>query len=315
MNLIDLNNAKSSNRAYGGASCSKAGIIYEDNYYLIKFPGNLKIKPLKNINASYSNSSVCEYIGSHIFEMLGMNVHETFLAILDGKVVVACKDFRKPSIRFTSFAEMKMTFKPTLVDEFGNETDGTGSNLADTLQVVRNHPFFIGIDAELFFWKMLIGDAIIGNPDRNNGNWGLLIDDITDEILNIAPVYDNGNCLNNKWEDDKMLRFLNDEKLLKAEAYAGKQFFFTKTNGKKLNYFKIIESGNYPKCTEALTQLIPKINDMNYEALIDSVDLLTDVQNRFYKTLIKMRIEELNRIYINLIKNSKDTNIKTMNLF
>lgn len=315
MDLINLDNVTVNNRAYGGASCGKIGIIYNGENYLIKFPGNLKLKQFKNIDASYSNSSVCEYIGSHIFEMIGMTVHKTFLGVRDGKIVVACKDFRKPAVRLTSFAEMKVTFEPALLDESGNRTDGTGSNLTDTLQVIREHPFFSGIDAELFFWKMLIGDAIIGNPDRNNGNWGILIDDFTDKILGIAPIFDNGNCLNNKWDDNKILRFMNDEKLIKAEAYSGKQFFFTKADGKKLNYFKIIESGQYVKCTKALHDLLPNINTMDYNNLIDSVDVLTTIQNKFYKLLIKLRIEELNRIHDKLYSENSNTKTKSMYLF
>lgn len=59
----------------------------------MKFPGNLKEKQMKNINLSYSNSPVCEYIGSKIYELIGMPVHNTILGVRNEKIVVACEDF------------------------------------------------------------------------------------------------------------------------------------------------------------------------------------------------------------------------------
>lgn len=52
MKLIDLNHVTINNRAYGGASCGKIGIIYAGENYLVKFPGNLTIKQFKNVNTS-----------------------------------------------------------------------------------------------------------------------------------------------------------------------------------------------------------------------------------------------------------------------
>lgn len=44
------------------------------------------------------------------------------------------------------------------------------------------------------FWDMFIVDALIGNWDRYNGNWGFLYNPVTDEV-EIAPVFDCGSCL------------------------------------------------------------------------------------------------------------------------
>ena len=40
-----------------------------------------------------------------------------------------------------------------------------------------------------WFWDMFIVDALIGNWDRHNGNWGFLYEVDTDR-MKIAPVYD-----------------------------------------------------------------------------------------------------------------------------
>lgn len=51
---------------YGGTAGRKIGIFYQGSNYIVKYPGNLKEQKMKNIVLSYSNSPVCEYIGSQI---------------------------------------------------------------------------------------------------------------------------------------------------------------------------------------------------------------------------------------------------------
>ena len=65
MELINFNNFQQNQRMYGGTAGRKMGITYNGKDYLVKFPGNLKEQKMKNINLSYSNSPVCEYIGSN----------------------------------------------------------------------------------------------------------------------------------------------------------------------------------------------------------------------------------------------------------
>ncbi len=45
------------------------------------------------------------------------------------------------------------------------------------------------------FWDMFIIDALIGNTDRHNGNWGFLVNTEMNEIK-FSPIYDCGSCLN-----------------------------------------------------------------------------------------------------------------------
>ncbi len=67
---------------------------------------------MKNINLSYSNSPVCEYIGSKIYELVGLPVHNTILGTRNGKIVVACEDFLKDGDRLYEFDKIKVTFEP-----------------------------------------------------------------------------------------------------------------------------------------------------------------------------------------------------------
>lgn len=79
MKMADFNGYEQNLRMYGGTAGRKMGITYNGKNYILKFPGNLKEQGMKNIQLSYSNSPVCEFIGSQIYEKLGFPVHETIL--------------------------------------------------------------------------------------------------------------------------------------------------------------------------------------------------------------------------------------------
>ena len=44
---------------------------------------------------------------------------------------------------------------------------------------------------------MIVFDAVICNTDRHFGNFGVLVDNLTNEILEPAPLFDHGNSLFN----------------------------------------------------------------------------------------------------------------------
>lgn len=90
MQMVDFNQYVQNQRMYGGTAGRKMGIVYEGKNYILKFPGNLKEQRMKNIQLSYSNSPVCEYIGSRIYELLGFPVlteiqKKFYLALIESR--------------------------------------------------------------------------------------------------------------------------------------------------------------------------------------------------------------------------------------
>ncbi len=141
MELINFDDFEQNQRMYGGTAGRKMGITYEGKEYLLKFPGNLKEQQMKNINLSYSNSPVCEYIGSKIYEIVGLPVHNTILGTRNNKIVVACKDFLGKEDRLYEFDKIKVTFEPRFLDSNGNETNGVGVDLYEIMMTIQEHPF------------------------------------------------------------------------------------------------------------------------------------------------------------------------------
>ncbi len=47
-----------------------------------------------------------EYIGSHVFNMLGFDAQETYLGLYNGEQVVTCKNFITKGYQFVSFNDI-----------------------------------------------------------------------------------------------------------------------------------------------------------------------------------------------------------------
>ena len=280
--MIDFTNLPTKKKAYGGANGSKLSVVYNGDLYMLKLP----MHALKNPNLSYTNSCTSEYLGCHIFNMLGVEAQETLLGQYEyhGKtrIVVACKDFTTSNTMIVDFASVKNQ----IID---SDSNGYGTELSDILSTIKNQNVINPKDLEKHFWNMFVIDAFIGNWDRHNGNWGFLYNQETDEIK-IAPIYDCGSALFPQIDDELIKRVLS------AKAEMNARVFDMPTsailiNGRRGNYYSIITSLNYDGCNEAVKRIVPRINLNSINDLIDSVDQLSDLQKDFLKKILKLRKE------------------------
>lgn len=177
--MVDFTEYKQNIRVYGGAAGRKLGIVMDGENYIVKFPGNLKEKDLKTVNLSYSNSPISEYIGSHVYEIIGIPVHETKLGFYNGRIVVGCRDFLAEGEQLPEFEKIKVTFLPKFLDSGGNETNGTGTDLQEILLTIREHPIFSAVSGvEERFWDMFIGDAFNTERTERTGERSLSQKDV-----------------------------------------------------------------------------------------------------------------------------------------
>lgn len=219
-------------RAYNGANGKKIAVEYEGEKYMIKFPSSGNKKPTE---LSYTNSSISEHIASSIFNMIVIKAQETKLGTftVNGKVkiVCACKDFADKDKHLYDFCSIKNT----VID---SEHNGTGTELADVLETTEKQQFVNPESLCEHFWNIFIADALLGNFDRHNGNWGFLFDDET-QTAEIAPVFDCGSCLLPQADEKVMKTILENKDELNARIF---QFPTSaiKLNDRKINYYDFI---------------------------------------------------------------------------
>lgn len=280
--MIDFTNLPTRKKAYGGANGSKLSVIYNNELYMLKLP----MHALKNPNLSYTNSCTSEYLGCHIFNMLGVKAQDTLLGKYEyhGKVrtVVACKDFTSANTTILDFASVKNQ----IIDSASN---GYGTELSDILDTIQRQNAIDPIKLEEHFWNMFVIDAFIGNWDRHNGNWGFLYNQENDE-MEIAPIFDCGSALYPQIDDEIIKKVISSKSEMNARVYDVPTSAIL-VNGKRGNYYKMITSLEYDGCNKAIKKIVPRINLNEITSLIDGVEQLSDLQKEFLKKILKLRKE------------------------
>lgn len=296
MELIDFSQDQKRRKSYAGANGSKISIIHDGELYMLKFPGEAK----KNDDLSYSNSCISEYLGCHIYDSIGIPVQETLLGTYEvqekQKIVVACKDFTRPGIILQDFASLKNQ----IIDSGHN---GYGTDLQDVLRTFEKQDV---IDPRVVlerFWDMFIVDALIGNWDRHNGNWGFLYDQDSDSV-ELAPVFDCGSCLYSQADPEIMQSVLTDKKQRDFRVFEI-PLSALRNGNKKIKYFDFISSLENKDCNQALKRIVPRINLQRINELIEEVSCLNELQRNFYKTMLKERKEKILDFSLEKLKKMK----------
>ncbi len=291
--MIDFTNAVQKNKTYAGANGGKISVLYNGEQYMLKFP------PFPTINKemSYTNSCISEYIGCKVFESVGIPVQETVIGTYTSKgkekVVVACKDFTSQGITLQDFASLKNR----IID---SERNGYGTELADILSTIDEQTAMDFETLKTRFWDMFIVDALIGNWDRHNGNWGFLYNNATDEVT-LAPVFDCGSSLYPQADEDLMKKILSDKNELNHRIFDIPLSAVT-YNGKKINYFKFLSEGKFPDCNKALKRIASRIDMKKIYEIIDNTPTITELQKEFYKTMLTARKERIIDFSLNKLK-------------
>ena len=274
--MIDFSKATEELNNYRGSEKKKT-LIYNNKKYLVKFPDPIREK---NKNISYINNAFSEYIGSNIFKIVGFEVQNTILGTYNyngkEKIVCACEDFTDENHILYEFENIALSVNPDKKIE---------TELEDIIEVINVITKTMKVkELKEKFWDMFIIDSLIGNKDRHNGNWGILLNRITN-ISEFAPIYDCGSCLNSTLSDSEIENLSETEiKNLAINTYS-----CIKENGKKINEMSYIKSLKNRDCNNAIFRVFNKIDLNKIEEFINNVEGITNIRKEFYKKIIKIR--------------------------
>lgn len=272
-------------KAYGGANGNKINIRYNGTGYMLKFP------PIPNRNKvmSYTNGCVSEYLACHIFEALGIKTQETLLGTYKDKrgkekIVVACADFTEGGKKLIEFAQLKNTC-------INSEQNGYGTELSSILEAIEEQSLLPSDKLRNFFWDMFIADALLGNFDRHNGNWGILVDE-QNQTAEIAPVYDCGSCLYPQLAVEDIKSVLENKEEINKRIFVFPSSVIEE-NGKKISYFEFISSLKNEECNAALKRIYGRIDMEQLNKIVEETPALLPEQRDFYKIMLWERKEKI----------------------
>ena len=301
MDVVNLDACPESGLFYGGRAGQKVGIMYEGEPWIAKFPRSTRDLAGKRLPA-YTSSPVSEYLGSHIYSMLGIDAHETMLGYRRGKIVCACKDFTHPDKRLVEFKDIKNALSDDEAGDFTSvPSDGESVFLSDVLAtlslsgVLRDTP---GVRER--FWDMFVVDAFLKNPDRNNGNWGLLR--ASDGSWSLAPVYDLGSSLFAKRSDSLAAERSQDGPSLEEDAFGTNVSCYRTMDADgrahAIHPFDYLRNTQDPEVLAAKQRFLDAIDMDAIDALLDDMPVeafgctvLSPERREAHKRLLRYRLE------------------------
>ncbi|MCQ2771685.1 MAG: HipA domain-containing protein [Bacilli bacterium] len=287
--VIDYSSCRLSGIRYGGSE-RKIGIVNNGVKYMLKIQSRTQF--------GRRNNHISEYIGSHIFELIGIDVHETQLGTYKGENVVACRDFVLDDTFFIPFNAVGESTIETDVEHYQYSYE-------DILVLLKRNIKITDVEEAIdIFFRVFIVDALIGNFDRHGANWGFIK---KGNSYSLAPVFDNGSCLYPQMVDEnEMLYVLSNEEEINDRVYKYPTSQI-KINGKKSSYYEVISSLSFEKCNEQLKWVMDRLNMDRIYNFIDGISCISDIQKSFYKTMLKHRYEKiLLSSYEKLIGGMKD---------
>lgn len=289
------------NGSYGGNSGDKEGILINDDYWIVKYPDSTK--GLSNIGSlQFTSSPLSEYIGSHIYAILGYDVHDTVLGIRNDTLVVACKDFCDDTHRLSEFRQLKNTYGRELSKQLETTFKTTGSDHFTDLNAIIAHlktnPIMVTMpELTTRFWDCAIIDGFINNNDRNNGNWGILSSK-TDR--RIAPVFDNGSAFSPKIAESKIKNKLENEQALSSGVLNTTTSY--SIDGERALYFRDLLKLDIPELKEAVLRTVPNIEQHISECKefireipgkYGKYDIISNARKEVYCKELDLRLEKL----------------------
>lgn len=286
--MINFTNVIEKFNKYKGSEKKKT-LIYNNKNYLVKFPDPIK---KQNKKILYKNNAFSEYVGSNIFKLTGFETQNTILGKYEykgkEKIVCACEDFTSSKNVLYEFENLALSTNPD---------KKIGTELGEIMEVIEENKMINAEETKEKFWNMFVIDALIGNTDRHNGNWGFLLD-LESGKVKFAPIYDCGSCLNPMIEDSEIETIGSTEiHNLSINCYS-----CIKENNKKINYMTYIKQLKNEECNKAIIRIFPNIDIEKINNFIENISYISSVRKAFYKEIIKTRYEIVKSAYKKLKK-------------
>lgn len=319
MEIFDFSECKYSNRngSYGGAAGDKDGILINGEPWIAKYPKSNEGMAKNDRLSRTTQTPLSEYIGSHIYGLLGYPVHETLLGIRKGFVVVACKDFCDEKTRLLEMRTLKNIHISEMNQKFQLDLHETSDDHLVDLNELFLH-FELNPEISKIkgvaerFWDQVVIDGLIGNNDRNNGNWGILA---CGEKRELAPIFDNGASFYPKKSTLAIQQLLKLPESDQARNNSNIQEPFTLDGEHHLNYKSMLEldAKKIPVVqVEDLRKSICKnaaLVEQNLSSIVDFIksipneyngyEIITEPRREYYLKSFITRFEEVLKKKVN----------------
>jgi hypothetical protein len=149
------------------------------------------------------------------------------------------------------------------------------------------------LDKSLFdgFIKIMIFDALVGEQDRHEENWGI---ERIGEKYRISPLYDNGCSLLREFKSEEYAKNYYDKiKDFDAFIYKSKTYIYKEDNKKRYKHFELIKylNENHHDIVQKEIENLNKLTDDIIEEIVNKIpdNLLTKIHKKYIILYLKKR--------------------------
>lgn len=264
----------------------KIHVVHQGAYYLLKFGEPLDYVPNNPNLTSYLNSTVSEYVGSHVYNALGIASHETILGTYRGRQVVACRNFMKdsyPDNRLVSFQSIEHSY-------IGSSERKRAPKYEHICRLFETSWEFAPIRKEAVdrYWDMFVVDALIAHGDRHGGNWGYIADADETRLLCVAPVYDNASSFYPRLSEAAMdsISFDKQEMTQRSLTFPKATLSF---DDQKVHYHRFLLTKEGFAARERLYRLSDRLDELDIASLCEGAEVISDAQIRYFEQMLLNR--------------------------
>ena len=162
------------------------------------------------------------------------------------------------------------------------------------------------IDKSLFqgFIRIMVFDALIGEQDRHEENWGIIE---KNGKYSISPLYDNGDSLLREFKNkDTLKKFQNSKKDFDAYINRSKTLIYKEDKKKRYKHFELIDflNKNYHEIVKTEIDNLNKLTDNDIDLIVNRIpsELLTNGQKEYIICYLRKRRD----ILLNKIKGDEN---------
>lgn len=201
--------------------------VYEspEDYQLYYFKTSLK-KEAKDYTYEFWSEIIASEIGSY----LGFDVLHYDVAYHDGALGCLSRSMIEPNV-----SQLFEGYKWLSVDIPGYDTEDKEAYTFQLIEKMMNNRFPNSGFVEKLI-STIIFDSIIGNEDRHQENWGIIVSQkrvartkgfrktvyLVQTKFDYSPIYDSGSSLGRELLEEKVNRMLKDNNELEAYIRRGK---------------------------------------------------------------------------------------------
>lgn len=220
---------------------------------LVKFPGTLKSKGVEFATGEVWAEALASVVGSQ----LGLDVPLVEVVEVDSQVAVLVWSFLPP---LSSLREG--------VDEDIQAPRHRKLSIDD---IVQHSCIYIGHEAACsFVAHMVFFDVLIGNTDRHQGNWGvILLRGGSNASARMAPYYDNGSAFGSRLDPDRVENELSGHL---ARFNSGFRYEVLSSSTRDSSISSCLEEAAAILPGDEFADSLAELTDETIQQLVDSID-------------------------------------------